>query len=114
MATVLDMLSRKLEELETQRAALLLEMEALPRGYVSKKEIKGRDYFYLQHREGQQIKSQLIKQGALESVLESIRRKKQLKLEIREIEREQKQIQRMLKKEQRKVLFASILHEKNI
>ncbi|MBR2928273.1 MAG: hypothetical protein IKC24_03855 [Oscillospiraceae bacterium] len=112
MASVLDMLSRELETLETRRTALLQELESLPRGYVSKKEIKGRDYFYLQHREGQQIKSQLIKQGALESVLESIRRKKQLKQEIREIEREQKQIQRMLKKEQRKPLFA-ILQEKN-
>ena len=114
MASVLDILNRELEGLEARRTALLQELEGLPRGYVSKKEIKGRDYFYLQHREGQQIKSQLIKQGALESVLESIRRKKQLKLEIREIEREQKQIQRMLKKEQRKVLFASILPEKNI
>ena len=114
MASFLDMLNRKLEELESRRTTVLSEMESLPRGYVSKKEIKGRDYFYLQHREGQQIKSQLIKQGSLESVLESIRRKKQLKLELREIEREQKQIQRMLKKEQRKVLFASMLPEKNI
>lgn len=114
MSTVLDMLSRKMEELETQHAALLHEMEALPRGYVSKKEIKGRNYFYLQHREGQQIKSQLIKQGSLESVLESIRRKKQLKLELREIEREYKQIQRMLKREQRKAIFEAMLAEKNI
>lgn len=114
MASVLDMLNRKQEELETRRTLLLQELESLPRGYVSKKEIKGRDYFYLQHREGQQIKSQLIKQGSLESVLESIRRQKQLKLEIREIEREQKQIQRMLKKELRKPLFPSILQEKKI
>ena len=99
---------------EARRNALQQELDGLPRGYVSKKEIKGRDYFYLQHREGQQIKSQLIKQGSLESVLESIRRKKQLKLEIREIEREQKQIQRMLKKEQRKALFTALLQEKSI
>ena len=40
------------------------------------------------------------------------KRKYKFKQEIREIEREQKQIQRMLKKEQRKPLFA-ILQEKN-
>lgn len=110
---VLDLLNRELEALESRRDALQQELDGLPRGYISKKEIKGRDYFYLQHREGQQIKSQLIKQGALEPLLEALRRKKQLKLEIREIEREQKQILRLLKKEQRKPLFPMI-KEKNI
>ena len=105
MATVHDILSRELETLEARRTALQQEMDGLPRGYVSKKAIKGRDYFYLQHREGRQIKSQLIKQGSLETVLESIRRKQALKLEIREIEREQKQIRRLLKKEQYKSLL---------
>lgn len=113
MASVLDILNRELNALDARRIALQQELESLPRGYVSKKAIKGRDYFYLQHREGQHIKSQLIKQGALESVLESLRRKQQLKQEIREIDREQKQIRRLLKKEQRNPLFP-VIKEKSI
>ncbi len=108
MPPVEELLTKELDRLAARQEALQQELESLPRGYVSKKEIKGHDYFYLQHREGQSVKSQLIKQGMLESILEKQQRKKQLKQELRENLREQKQIIRLIKKEQRSRLFLSI------
>ncbi len=113
MPPVEELLTKELNRLAARQEALQEELDSLPRGYVSKKEIKGHDYFYLQHREGQSVKSQLIKQGMLESILEKQQRKKQLKQELREILREQKQILRLLKKEQRRKLFLS-MKEKTI
>ena len=49
----------------------------------------------------------------LESILEKQQRKKQLKQELRENIREQKQILRLLKKEQRRKLFLG-MKEKTI
>ena len=111
MSQVEEMLNRELERITARQEALHQELESLPRGYVSKKAIKGHDYFYLQHREGQSIKSQLIKQGMLESILEKQQRKQQLKQELRELTREQKKILRMLKKEQRRPFFRNVQKE---
>lgn len=108
MPPVVDILNRELDALEARRTAAQRELEELPRGYVSRKEIKGHDYYYLQHREGRSVKSQLIKQGALEPLLEALRRKQLLKQELREIEREQKQIRKLLKKEQKTPIFPRI------
>jgi len=108
MPPVEELLKKELERLSARQEAVQQEIDDLPRGYVSKKAIKGRDYFYLQHREGQSVKSQLIKQGALESILEKLQQKQQLKQELREIKKERKQIERLLKAEQRRMLFGSM------
>ena len=113
MPPIEELLTKELDRLTARQEALQQELDSLPRGYVSKKEIKGRDYFYLQHREGQNVKSQLIKQGMLESILEKQQRKKQLKQELKENIREQKQVLRLLKKEQRRKLFLG-MKEKTI
>lgn len=108
MPSAEEMLTAELAQLTARQEALRRELKELPRDYVSRKEIKGRDYFYLQHREGHSIKSQLIKQGMLEPILEKQQRKKQLKQELRELTQQQKQLMKLLKREQRRRLFGAV------
>lgn len=112
MASVPELLRRELCAVETRVETLRQELEQLPQGYVSKKAIKGREYFYLQHREGQQIKSRLIRREALEGVLLSVRRRRQLKGELRELELRRKQLLRLLRLES-SAPFLPLMREKN-
>lgn len=108
MPSAEELLTRELDRLTARQEALRQELKELPQDYVSRKEIKGHSYFYLQHREGQSIKSQLIKQGMLEPILEKQQRKKQLKQELRELQQERRQLTKLLKKEQRRPLFGAV------
>lgn len=108
MPTAEERLTGELARLAARQEALRRELKELPQDYVSKKEIKGRDYFYLQHREGRSVKSQLIKQGMLEPILEKQRRKKQLKEELRQLTQEQRRLTKLLKKERRRPLFGAM------
>lgn len=108
MPSVEEMLTKELAQLTARQETLRRELKELPQDYVSKKEIKGHSYFYLQHREGPRVKSRLIKQGMLEPILEKQQRKKQLKQELRELTQQQKQLQKLLKREQRRRLFGAV------
>lgn len=108
MPSMEDRLTQELERLTARQEALRRELRELPQEYVSKKEIKGHSYFYLQRREGQSVKSRLIKQGMLEPILQKQQRKKQLKQELRELTQQQRQLQKLLKRERRRPLFGAM------
>lgn len=101
---VLTALSRELERLKDARERVEAELSSLPREYVSRKAIGGRVYFYLQHREGRSVKSQLIKKDALEEALALADRRRELKAQLRQLKREQARLQQQLKRE---LLFPS-------
>ena len=54
---------------------LLLELESLPKGYISRKLIRGRETFYHQWKEGGKVKSRYLKQGEVDCFREQIRRR---------------------------------------
>ena len=67
------------------------DIKKLPKGYISKKNIKGKDYFYLQYRENGKFISKYIKKNNLEKIESQISFRKECiyrleKLRIREIE----------------------------
>lgn len=72
------------------RAAVLEELkkqiEELPVGYISKKNIHNKTRYYRQWTENGKIKSQYIKEAELEEVQEQIARRKELQQRLKELE----------------------------
>ena len=62
--------------------SLLLELESLHKGYISKKTIHGKTYFYLQYLDNKKIVSKYIKESDLNSVRESLKKRKEIEKEI--------------------------------
>ena len=60
----------------TKRQQMLLhELESLPKGYISRKVIRGRETYYLQWKENGKVKSRYLKQGEVDGFREQIRRR---------------------------------------
>ena len=58
--------------------SLLLELENLPKGYISKKIIHGKTYFYLQYKDGNKLISKYIKGNDLEALKALLKRREEL------------------------------------
>ena len=101
MSTVIELLSAERERLKERETSIQTALLKAPPGYLSKKAIRGKDYFYLQYREGKTVHSQLVKKNSLADMLEAMKRKKQLKEELRIVRAECKHIERVLAKEKR-------------
>lgn len=61
---------------------LLSEIIVLPVGYISKKVIQGKEYYYLQSRNGRKVTSQYIRNEDKESVATKIEIRKKYELEL--------------------------------
>ena len=73
------------------------ELSKLPIGYISKKQIGGHIYYYIQFKENGKIKSQYInKKDAIEYNKKVLRRRELLK-NRKELLMDQKRIERVLK-----------------
>ncbi|MBR2674482.1 MAG: hypothetical protein IKE52_03380 [Mogibacterium sp.] len=75
------------------------ELQSLPKGYVSKKKIRGRDSFYLQWREGDKIKSKYISQQDVEMLSDMVRRRQELEKNLRANKRDMKRLETSLGKD---------------
>lgn len=60
MSALDDVLEEECERLKRIKTALEKELDSIPKGYLSRKRIKGKVYSYLQTREGEKIKSCFI------------------------------------------------------
>jgi DNA replication protein DnaC len=69
------------QELEEMRA----ELECLPIGYISRKKISGKEYFYRQWAEDGKTKSQYIKKKDLETIRAQIARRKEIQEILKEV-----------------------------
>ena len=81
------------EELIEQKESIEAQLASLPTGYISKKSINGKIYYYLQHREGGQLTSRYLKPEQIDTVSEQITERKtfeealpQIKQRLRELE----------------------------
>ncbi|HHW97919.1 hypothetical protein KBB45_05300 [Myxococcota bacterium] len=73
------------------------EVSQLPIGYISKKSINNKSYFYYQWREGDKIRSKYIKMKDVQILNKKIRRRKELEEAIRKAKNENRRIERALK-----------------
>lgn len=91
-----DNLMRQLER--TQR-----EIEQLPKGSIRYKKINGKEYPYLQYKENGQVKSALIKKNEdTEKVGKEVERRKKLKIKSRQLIEEIREIERVLKRQNKR------------
>ena len=66
---------------------LYKELNSLPNGYISKKTIKGHNYFYLQYFESGYLKSKYISKSQVELYKSQIARRKIIEKQIHQLER---------------------------
>ena len=64
---------------------LLLELESLPKGYISTKHIHDKDYFYLQYKENGKLISKYIKEDDLPSLMSQLTRRNEIEGEIKNL-----------------------------
>ena len=75
------------------------ERNYLPVGSLQIKRINGKEYHYLQFREGKSIKSKYIKQSELNDISEKIEKRKKLDNELSEIKAKKKALEGVLGKD---------------
>ena len=73
------------------------EISQLPNGYLSKKNINNKTYFYYQWREGEKIKSEYIKMKDVQNLDKKIKRRKELEEAVLKAKNENKRIEKVLK-----------------
>lgn len=69
-------------QLLDQKIRLEKALAALPQGYISKKNLSGKTYYYLQNRSFGKMKSEYLKSDSVEAVSEQIRLRKQFEAEL--------------------------------
>ena len=66
---------------------LKTRLDALPKGYISKKVINGKERFYLQHRDGKKVVSKYIKSSEVSLTETQLEERKEIEQKIRNGER---------------------------
>lgn len=99
MSVLEDLLKEEYERSLRVSAAMERELTELPRGSVQRKVINGYQYYYLQFREGDKIKSNYIGNDEVDDIREKVKRRKSLEQSLKEQEKNRKQIEKALGKE---------------
>ena len=61
---------------------LVRRLSKLPKGSIKRRRIKGRAYYYLQHREGSKVLQQYLGREKPETLLRGIRERRMLRREL--------------------------------
>ena len=88
------------EELERRKRMLDVyqkEVDKLPKGSIVRKSVNGREYAYLQYREGKKVRCKYIPKQELPDVMRQIEERRKYQEYIKNIKKEISFIQRALK-----------------
>lgn len=96
MSILMEVLAEELERLDRQQAAYEASLLELPRGYISKKKIQGKEYCYLQYKEGGKVVSKYISAANLPAVEAQVNQRKQLEASLRRVKQDQKKLRKVL------------------
>lgn len=96
MSILMEVLQEELDRLDRQKAAYEADLQEVPRGYISKKNIRGKVSFYLQYRDGAKIVSKYISSEDLPAVEAQVKRRKQLEASLRRVRDDQKKLRKVL------------------
>ena len=72
------------QSMENNLDVLQKKIADLPKGALRRKMIKGREYYYLQYREGKQVKSRYIHAEELKDISRQIEERKELEKRLQE------------------------------
>ncbi len=96
--SILDhVLQEEYERSERIKKAMEEELSHLQKGYISKKRISSKDYFYLQKREGSKIIGKYIAPEDLPNIIKEVEKRRQLEKSIKDLERNMKKLRRVTK-----------------
>lgn len=96
MSILIEVLQEELDRLDRQQAAYESHLRELPRGYISKKNIRGKESYYLQYREGAKIVSKWIPAANLKEVEKQVNQRKMLEASLRRVKEDQKKLRKVL------------------
>lgn len=96
MSVLEDVLKEEYARSLRMSQLMLEEIASLPKGSVREREIRGRIYFYLNHREGNKVVSDYIPAMEVDAVRAQVARRRELKAALKEQERSRRQIERAL------------------
>ena len=97
MSVLMDVLREELDRLDRQQVAYEADLQELPKGYISKKNIRGKVSYYLQYREGSKVRSKYVSAEDLPIIEEQVQRRKQLESSLRRVREDQKKLRKVLK-----------------
>lgn len=96
--TILDnVLQEEYDRSKRMKEAMENESSQLPNGYISKKIINKKVYYYLQRRDGLKVLSSYIPLDELPEIEAQVARRKQIEESIKTIDRNMKKIKRVIK-----------------
>lgn len=98
MSVLMEVLQEELDRLERHREIYESALNELPKGYISKKNIRGRESYYLQHRDGGKIVSRYISAEELPEIEEQVQRRKRLQASLRRVKEDQKKLRKVVQK----------------
>ena len=76
---------------------LQIEIEHLPKGYISEKRINQRLYYYLQYRENGKVKSVYLKSDEVEAYRNLIARRNELLVKLKVLQADRAKLERVLR-----------------
>lgn len=79
-----------------------MEISGLPKGYISKKSIRGNMSFYLQRREGEKVVSKYLSHELVGETEEKINHRKELEKEVKLLIKEKQNLEKILIKTKKK------------
>ena len=78
--------------------ALVAELNQLPKGSIQKKKIRGKEYYYLQYRCGETVKSQYVKTCDIVELQKQLNRRRENLDALKSLEKTKSQIEKALGK----------------
>ena len=96
MSILMGVLQEEYERLERQRAAYEAELAKIPKGCLSKKNIRGKLTYYRQYRDGRKIVSRYVPPSDVPGWEEQIARRKQLEQSLRRVREDMSRLKRVL------------------
>ncbi len=94
------MLQEELSRLKEAEKSYLGEIKKLPKGSIQQKKIKGIPYLYLSFREGPKVVSRYLgnlSEAELKNLKEGISLRRRYKALLREVRKNKKQIEKMVR-----------------
>ena len=96
MVCVMDAIRIEYERIKETLSDINDKLRRYPKGYLRKRLIKDREYYYLQYREGEHVKSIYISPDRVESLKKEISERDELKKQAKELESNKKNYEKLL------------------
>lgn len=92
----MEVLKEEYNRLERQEKAYKKAILALPKGYLSKKNIRGNVSYYLQWREEGKIKSKYISKKDVQNIEEQLKLRKAYENSLRRVAEDKRRLEKVL------------------